>query len=92
MLATCRAAVAGLLSRKGRDEKPLAILVADLAATEEWCEVSREEAALLASPRRPIVLLRKRHGADLPDGIAAVMPTILSSFSASLTRLWPNTF
>jgi len=26
------------------------------------------------------------------DGIAAVMPTIFSSFAASLTRLWPNTF
>ena len=28
----------------------------------------------------------------VPDGIAAVMATILSSFCASLTRLWPNTF
>src|SRR5216683_194753 len=45
------------------------------------------------SAHEPGTIDREAHRQALvPDGIAAVMPTIFSSFSASLTRLWPNTF
>ncbi|HZW30377.1 MAG TPA: Sua5/YciO/YrdC/YwlC family protein, partial [Isosphaeraceae bacterium] len=67
-------AVAELRSRKHRDEKPFAVMVASLEAVRELCEVSPEEAALLAAPRRPIVLLRRKPGARVADGVAPRNP------------------
>ncbi|QDU99164.1 carbamoyltransferase HypF [Lignipirellula cremea] len=61
--ATQPAAVEELRRRKQRDAKPFALMVRDLAAAKRWCEVDADEAALLESLPRPIVLLRKR-----PDG------------------------
>jgi hydrogenase maturation protein HypF len=54
------AAVGELRRRKHRDEKPFAVMVAGLAAARALCEVSADEETLLCSPRRPIVLLRRR--------------------------------
>lgn len=54
------AAVAELRRRKHRDDKPFAIMVADLDVAAELCELSSDEADLLRSTARPIVLLRKR--------------------------------
>ena len=54
------AAVLRLRRRKHRPEKPLAVLCRDLDTARQLCAVSPEEAALLQSPRRPIVLLEKR--------------------------------
>jgi len=51
--------VAELRRRKHRDEKPFAVLVADVAAAQSLCHVDPAEAELLRSSRRPIVLLRK---------------------------------
>lgn len=53
-------AVAGLRRRKRREEKPLALMVPDLAAAHALCHVDDTEAALLVSPEAPIVLLRRR--------------------------------
>lgn len=50
-------AVARLRARKRREEKPFALLVRDLGAARRLCRVSDDEAALLASPAAPIVLL-----------------------------------
>ena len=59
----CRAdspeAVARLRQRKHRPEKPLALMARDRAAAARWCVITKEEAALLESPRRPILLLEK---------------------------------
>ena len=57
------AAVAELRRRKHRDEKPLALMVRDLAAAARALRGLAAEEALLLSPRRPIVLLRRRAGA-----------------------------
>ncbi|HEY2587413.1 MAG TPA: carbamoyltransferase HypF, partial [Tepidisphaeraceae bacterium] len=57
-------AVAELRRRKHRDEKPFAIMVRDVEAARELCDVSQEERALLTSVRRPIVLLRKRGSSE----------------------------
>ncbi|MEO7132729.1 MAG: carbamoyltransferase HypF [Vicinamibacterales bacterium] len=66
-------AVAALRSRKHRDHKPFAVMVADLVAAEAVCEVSDDEATLLRSAARPIVLLKKKaRGAD--SIAAAVAP------------------
>jgi hydrogenase maturation protein HypF len=56
-------AVAELRRRKERDEKPFAVMVSDVHAAEQFCEIGDLERALLQSARRPIVLLRKRTAA-----------------------------
>ena len=60
----CRAdspeAVARLRRRKHRPEKPLALMARDLSAAARFCRYSEAEAALLQSPRRPILLLDKK--------------------------------
>ena len=58
--ATSGAAVARLRERKRRDAKPLAVMVKDLATAEALAELDDEERALLTSPERPIVLVRRR--------------------------------
>ena len=54
-------AVAGLRLRKKRDEKPFALLAADLEAVRRIAHCS-EQGRLLSGTERPIVLLRKRRG------------------------------
>jgi hydrogenase maturation protein HypF len=62
-------AAAALRARKHREDKPFALMVADVAAARRLCEVDDVAAALLTSPRRPIVLLPRRD-ADLADAAA----------------------
>ncbi len=57
-------AVRTLRERKNREEKPFAVMAANLASIAAWVEISPAEAELLQSPERPIVLLRKKPGAD----------------------------
>ncbi len=57
-----------LRRRKHRDEKPFALMCANLEAARSVCHVSEEEAALLTSHRRPIVLLKKKPSA--PEGLS----------------------
>lgn len=61
--ATSAAAVARLRTRKGREEKPFAVMVHDLAALRELCGPSSDEAAVLQSSEAPILLLPRRGGA-----------------------------
>jgi hydrogenase maturation protein HypF len=70
------AAAAALRQRKHREDKPFAVMVADVAAARRLCEVSDTAADLLASARRPIVLLpRQARRADGPPVVApAVAP------------------
>lgn len=53
-------AVAELRRRKRRGDKPFAVMVRDLAAARQFVTIDDAEAALLTSPRRPIVLLACR--------------------------------
>ncbi len=64
--ATSEHAVQRLRARKHRDEKPLAVMVRDLAAAGALGIVGDEERRLLTSVERPIVLLRKRDPQDPP--------------------------
>ncbi|MBS4019768.1 MAG: carbamoyltransferase HypF [Dechloromonas sp.] len=57
-------AVARVRSRKQREEKPFAVMVANLATAAQWGDIGSGEAALLTAPERPIVLLRKGCGVD----------------------------
>ena len=63
--ATRDAAVRRLRERKARLEKPLAVLVGDLAAARELAECDPLEETLLASPTGPIVLMRRRRDTHL---------------------------
>jgi len=62
------AAVARLRSRKAREEKPFAVMVAGVPSARALVHVSPSEAELLRAQERPIVLLRKR---DECDGMLA---------------------
>jgi hydrogenase maturation protein HypF len=66
--------VSELRRRKRRDEKPLALMVGDLAAAEAICQVGSAERDLLLSPRRPIVLLRRRAGCGIAEKVAPANP------------------
>lgn len=53
------AAVAAMRARKARGAKPFAMLVRDLDIARRYAHVDDTEAAVLSSPARPIVLLRR---------------------------------
>jgi hydrogenase maturation protein HypF len=75
--ATNEAAVARLRARKLREAKPLAIMVRTLADARRLADVSPEEAALLTSRERPIVLLRRaRDHTDLALSVAPGLDTV----------------
>ena len=64
------AALQKLRERKGRVDKPFAVMVRDLRAAEGLTEISAAERNLLISRERPIVLLRKKTGGNLSELIA----------------------
>ena len=57
-------AVAMLRERKAREEKPFAVMLANVAAAAGLTHIGIGEPALLEAPERPIVLLKKRHFTD----------------------------
>lgn len=59
-----RKALARLRRTKDRRTKPLALMARDLAVVRRFAVVSAAERELLLSPRRPIVLLKKKK--DIP--------------------------
>ncbi|HMR66950.1 MAG TPA: carbamoyltransferase HypF, partial [Anaerolineae bacterium] len=63
-----------LRQRKGRVDKPFAVMAPDLTTVARFAAVSAEEAALLTSRERPIVLLKKRPGTLLSDLVAPGNP------------------
>jgi len=67
-------AVTQLRARKRRHEKPFAVLFPNLEAIKSVCEVSPLEERLLSSIEAPIVLLKKKPGTGLADGIATRNP------------------
>ena len=68
--ASGEAAAAVLRARKHREDKPFAVMVADVAAARRLCEVDEAAAGLLASSRRPIVLLPRLPGSGLAEAVA----------------------
>ena len=68
-------AVRLLRERKGRAEKPFAVMMPDLQTVARYCSVSKEEEKLLGTPIAPIVLV-KAEGERLAAGIAPFMGTL----------------
>ncbi len=63
-------AVALLRQRKHRPSKPFAVMARDLRAASEIAEIPAAGTDALASPRRPIVLLRVKSGAAVSSLVA----------------------
>jgi hydrogenase maturation protein HypF len=59
-----------LRARKHREDKPFAVMTANLQAIKQLCLVSNEDEILLRSYARPIVLLRKRDGIQIAEAVA----------------------
>jgi len=69
-LAGSEPAVTALRSRKHREDKPLAVMVADLEGARALGTIGAAEARALTSPRRPIVLLQRDSGAPVAAAVA----------------------
>lgn len=63
-------AVATLRQRKGRPDKPFALMAADLAAAHTLIQLDATGAAVLSGPARPIVLAATAAGAPVAPGVA----------------------
>jgi len=66
--------VVRLRARKQREEKPFAVMFAGAASARDFVVLGDHERAALESPERPIVLLRKRPGAD--EALAGIAPGV----------------
>ena len=72
-------AIGALRARKARGAKPFAMLVRDLDVARRYAFIDDAEAAVLSSPARPIVLLRRRpHNKTAPvaDAVAPGSPLL----------------
>lgn len=74
--ATDETAVSELRRRKHRYGKPIAVMMKDVEAAAEYCELSTTEEKLLASPRRPIVILLKRQDVQIAASVTQGLPTL----------------
>jgi hydrogenase maturation protein HypF len=74
--ATNESAITELRRRKARDDKPFAVMVASIAAANQLCEVDEVAVAALTSIRRPIVLMPRRPGHVLANGVAPGLPEL----------------
>ncbi len=63
-------AVAALRARKHREDKPFAVMVPDLEFAARFVDLGEEEARLLISPQRPIVLAPRRPDAPVAAAVA----------------------
>jgi hydrogenase maturation protein HypF len=69
-------AVATLRGRKHREDKPFALMAPDLDAARALVELSAEEADLLVSTARPIVIARRRPDARVARSVAPRSPDL----------------
>ncbi len=74
--ATNDEAVLKLRERKGRVDKPFALMAPSLEAIEQFCEVTPQERTLLESKERPIVLLKKRASSLISQYVAPGQTTL----------------
>ncbi len=68
--AADEAAACALRSRKHREDKPFAVMAADLQSARRLAFIDQAEERLLSGPRRPIVLVRRRPDARLARAVA----------------------
>ena len=74
--ARSEAAVRRLRNRKGRAEKPFAVMFPGLASLEVACVVDPASRAVLGGPEAPILLLSRREGCALAPAVAPDNPDL----------------
>ena len=74
--AADESAVRELRRRKHREEKPLAVMFPSLESLRAAADVGEDEERWLTSAAAPIVLVRRRAGAQLADAVAPGNPWI----------------
>ena len=74
--ATNEDAVARLRERKGRRDKPFALMARDMETISEYAILKDEERSLLLSRQRPVVLLNRRNGSHLAASVAPGNPML----------------
>jgi hydrogenase maturation protein HypF len=76
----CRAdslqAVVALRERKHREDRPFALMAPDLPSAEAVVELDTRARALLEDRARPIVIARRREGADVAAAVAPDCPDL----------------
>ncbi|MCL1797618.1 MAG: carbamoyltransferase HypF [Eggerthellaceae bacterium] len=65
-----------LRARKRRKGQAFAVMMDSLAMVHQFCAVNEVEEKTLAEPQRPIVLLKKREGAQFAPGLADGLPEL----------------
>jgi hydrogenase maturation protein HypF len=75
-LASNEQAVSALRSRKHREDRPFALMAADLAGARELVELSAAEGELLIGRQRPIVIARRRPAARVAESVAPFTPDL----------------
>ena len=80
-----------LRRRKARDDKPFAVMVADLAAADRLCVLDEAARAVLTSPRRPIVLAPRAPtaGSSMASRPAYLISACCFRTARSTTCCWP---
>ena len=81
-------ALAELRQRKHRDEKPFAVMFADVAAVKAACSLDDDEEAVLTGPARPIVLLERW---DTGTGSTFIPHEAVAPGSVLLGAMLPST-
>ncbi|MDP8975314.1 MAG: carbamoyltransferase HypF [Actinomycetota bacterium] len=74
--ATDPGAVGELRRRKARDDKPFAVMVADVEHARRLCRLTPAAEAELASARRPILLAPRLRGAEVAPAVAPGLPEL----------------
>ncbi|WP_165248900.1 carbamoyltransferase HypF [Adlercreutzia sp. ZJ141] len=74
--ANNKQAVAQLRQRKRREGKAFAVMMRDVQAVRQVCQVSAEEAKVLESAARPIVLLKRLPDAAFVPGLIGDLPEL----------------
>ena len=69
-------AVSSLRSRKYREDKPFAVMCRDTDEAKQHCEVNAEEARLLLSVERPILVLKRRVLSTIAHAVAPYQNTL----------------
>lgn len=69
-------AVADLRARKHREDRPFAVMLADIEAVRRVARIDDAEIALLTSAARPIVLVQRRTDAAVAPSVAPGQPTL----------------
>lgn len=74
--ATDERAVETLRERKKRGEKPFAVMFKDTEQIKNYAQITDFEEAVILSPERPIVIVRKKENTDLSKGVAPYLNRI----------------